>query len=109
MALAPLDLQTLFSQVDKVGKAQLSQREGLVLQQAIQGANIQRKTEERVQEVNETQNTGDGAEKVNDRGQRGYNDGAKKGKSQKENVEEEREQDPVFKDPSLGRNIDISL
>jgi hypothetical protein len=109
MAIAPLDLQTLFTQVDKVGKAQLSQREGLVLQQAIQGVHIQRKTEERVQEVNETQNTGDGAEKVNDRGQRGQDGGNKKGKSSRESVEEEQTRHPVLQDLNLGRNIDISL
>jgi hypothetical protein len=110
MAIAPLDLQTLFTQVDKVGKAQLSQREGLALQQAIQGANLQRKTEERIQEVNEAQNTGDGAEKINDRGQRGQNGGERKGKNPKENVEEELlVRHPVLQDPSLGRNIDISL
>ena len=109
MAIAPIDLQTLFSQVDKVGKAQASQREGLALQQDIQGIHLQKKIEEHIKEVNETQNTGDGAEKVNDRGQRSSSGGSQKERSRNENEEEEREPPSVLFDPSLGRNIDISL
>ena len=67
MAIAPIDLQTIFSQVDKVGKTQAAQKDGQALHQAIQGVQIQRKTEELIQQVNETQDTGDGAEKINDR------------------------------------------
>ena len=108
MAIAPIDLQTLFTQLDKVGKAQVSQREGLALQQAIQGAQIQKKTEEHIQEVNEAQNTGEGVEKTNDRGgQRGGYGGKNREKNREE--EEEQEATSVLHDPSLGRNIDISL
>ena len=46
MAIAPIDLQTLFTQLDKVGRAQAAQRESQVLQQSIQGAQLQKKTEE---------------------------------------------------------------
>ena len=108
MAIAPIDLQTLFTQVDKVAKAQIFQREGLAVQQAIQGAHIQKKTEEHIQEVNEAQNTGEGTEEVNDHGQRDGAGGKKRERSQKG---EEGEQEPssVLQDPSLGRNIDISL
>jgi hypothetical protein len=111
MAIQPIDLQALFTQVDKVGKAQSAQREGLAVQQALQGAQLQRKTEEHIQEVNEAQDSGDGAEKVNDRGQ-GRNSPAKgkreKGEDPAEG-EEEAAQPSVIRDPSLGRNIDISL
>jgi hypothetical protein len=61
MAIQPIDLQTLFTQIDKVGKAQSAQREGLAVQQAIQGVQLQRKTEEQIQSVNEAQDTGEGA------------------------------------------------
>jgi hypothetical protein len=112
MAIQPIDLQALFTQVDKVGKAQSAQREGLAVQQALQGVQLQRKTEEHIQEVNEAQDSGDGAEKVNDRGQR-QNSSAKgkreKGEGLAEEGEEEAAQPSVIRDPSLGRNIDISL
>ena len=112
MAIQPIDLQTLFTQLDKVGKSQAAQREGLAVQQAMQGVQLQRKTEERIQSVNQAQDTGDGAEKINDRDQRGGSSAkGQKGKGEgSAEAGEEAEQDlPVIRDPSLGRNIDISL
>ena len=112
MAIQPIDLQTLFSQVDKVGRAQMAQREGFAIQQAIHGAELQRKTEEHMQAVNETQNTGDdGTEKIKDRGPQAQ-DGGKGKKEEQENQEAEKTEKPksqFFCDPRLGRNIDISL
>jgi hypothetical protein len=109
MAIQPIDLQTLFTQVDKVGKTQIAQKDGLTLQQAIQGAQMERKTEERIQSVNETQNTGEGAEKVGDRGER--EQAAAGGGKRQEKDEEGREEAgrTIIRDPSLGRNIDSSL
>jgi hypothetical protein len=107
MAIAPIDLQTLFTQVDKVGKAQAALKEGQSIQQAIQGIQIQKKTEEQIQQVNEAQDTGEGAEKVNDQGQR-QDGGGKNKKRQKKETEEEVELS-VIRDPSLGKKIDISL
>ena len=111
MAIQPIDLQTLFTQVDKVARQQSAQREGLAVQQAIQGAQLQRKTEEQIQAINETQNTGeDGAEKVKDRGERGQEGGGgKKQEREQESSGQEETQAHVFSDPFLGRNIDISL
>jgi hypothetical protein len=112
MAIAPIDLQAIFSQVDKVGKTQAAQREGQMLHQAIQGVQLQHKMEEHIQQVNEAQNTGEGVEKVKDRdsdhGQKQNNSGSRKNESKKdENVEET--QPSVLRDPYLGRKIDISL
>jgi len=112
MAIAPIDLQAIFSQVDKVGKNQAAQKEGQALHQAIQGAQIERKNEEHIQQVNETQNTGEGIEKVKDRdheqhGQR-HNSGGKHDERRKDEKTEET-QAPVLRDPYLGKKIDISL
>lgn len=111
MALQPIDLQTLFTQVDKVGKAQSAQREGLAVQQALQGAQLQRKIEERIQAVNEAQDAGDGVEKVKDREDASARDNASdRGKGEKDGKDESPAEEPsVIRDPSLGRNIDISL
>jgi len=111
MAIAPIDLQAIFTQVEKVGKTQAAAKEGQALHQAMQGVEMQRKTEEQIRQVNETQNMGDGAEKVKDRDS---HDGQKKnaGKRKNENGEEEdqesKEDAPVLRDPYLGRKIDIS-
>ena len=111
MAIAPIDLQTLFTQVDKVGRAQVAQREGQALQQAIQGVEIQRKTEENIKQVNEAQNTGEGTDKINDQSQRQGSDSKKDGKKKdgSQHNEEAEEHLSVLRDPYLGKKIDISL
>ncbi|MDR2479093.1 MAG: hypothetical protein LBD48_07260 [Treponema sp.] len=111
MAIQPIDLQTLFSQIDKVAKTQTAQREGLAVQQTLQGVQIQKKTEEHIQSVNEAPDSGDGAEKVKDRGAQGQEGGeeGKKKPASGGNAETEAKRSPFFKDPRLGQNIDISL
>jgi hypothetical protein len=110
MAIAPIDLQTLFTQLDKVGRAHLTQREGQAIQQAVQSVMLQRKTDEHIQQVNEAQNTGEGAQKINDHGQREHGGSRKKERGQKEESEiEDEDALPVLRDPSLGKTIDISL
>jgi len=109
MAITPIDLQTLFTQIDKVGKIQASQREGLALQQSMQSVQLQKKANEQIQQINEAQNTGEGAEKINDHGG-GSEQNQKKSGKKKEQEEGEEEKDTVFvlHDPSLGKKIDIS-
>jgi ribonucleotide reductase alpha subunit len=105
MGIAPIDLQTLFTQVDKVGKAQAAQKEGQALHQAILGVQLQKKIEENIQQVNEAQNTGDGAEKVGD--QKHGHEGGKQEKH-KRDAQEEENQASVLRDQYLGNTIDIS-
>jgi len=114
MAIAPIDLQAIFSQVDKVGKSQAAQREGQILHQAMVGVQLQRKTEEHIQQVNEAQNTGEGVEKVKDRdaeNKQKRNSGGKGGRNDENNEDEnaEEKQVSVLHDPNLGKKIDISL
>jgi hypothetical protein len=119
MAIQPIDLQTLFTQVEKVGKEQANQKQGLQLQQAIQGARIQQTTDERIRSVNESQDTGEGVERVKDRSPRKRRDdgeGQKPGMgAYAENGEEPEEPDQraadypsVIHDPALGKNVDLS-
>jgi len=114
MAIAPIDLQAIFSQVDKVGKSQAAQREGQILHQAMVGVQLQRKTEEHIQQVNEAQNTGEGVEKIKDRdaeNKQKRNSGGKGGRNDENNEDEnaEEKQFSVLHDPNLGKKIDISL
>jgi hypothetical protein len=112
MAIQPIDLQTLFTQLDKVGKSQMSQKEGLAIQQSLLGIQMQKKTEEQVHSVDETKQAGEGAEGINDRNAR-----KKSGEQSADRGEagDKDEQDisknkavSVFRDPTLGRNIDMS-
>jgi len=109
MAISPIDLQTLFSQVDKVGRTQIAQREGQALAQSMQGVEIQRKTEAQIRQVNEAQNTGEGIEKVNDNSQKQNTGGKKDERKPGEKEKTEKEHLSVLRDPSLGNKIDISL
>jgi ABC-type Zn2+ transport system substrate-binding protein/surface adhesin len=110
MAIQPIDLQALFTQVDKVAKTQTAQREGLALQQEIQGTQLQRKTDAQIQSVNEAQNMGDGAEKINDQNkQRQDSSKEKKKETRHDHSGQEQRESFVFHDPRLGKNIDISL
>jgi hypothetical protein len=113
MAIQPIDLQTLFTQIDKVGKLQASQKEGLALQQAIRSVEIQRRTDEHIQSVNEAQNTGEGTEQINDRNARKRQAGGEaadnEGRDQDSgDTAEETASAWVIKDPALGRNVDFS-
>ncbi|MDR2966279.1 MAG: hypothetical protein LBU88_10965 [Treponema sp.] len=110
MAIAPIDLQTLFTQLDKAGRMHMTQRETQPIQQAIQAVQTQKKTEEQINQINETQDTGDGAEKVNDQGRdKGYKQSDGKERKKNEEAEEERKKILELSDPALGKKIDISL
>jgi hypothetical protein len=110
MGIAPVDLQTLFTQLEKVGKTQAAQREGHVIQQAMQNVQLQRKIDEQLQQVNEAQNTGEGVEKVKDRDSEQENKQNSSGRDNSEKSDGEEDGSPsVVRDPTLGRNIDISL
>ncbi|MDR3130974.1 MAG: hypothetical protein LBU18_05450 [Treponema sp.] len=108
MAIQPIDLQTLFTQVEKVGKEQMNQREGAHLQSVLQNAQIQKKTDEHFHSVNELQDTGDGAERVKDRGGRRQDHHGRKPGGENSSGPEDGKEPPVIRDPALGKNIDIS-
>jgi hypothetical protein len=108
MALSPIDMQTLFSQMDKVGKQEAAQKEGAALLQSIQLAKHQQQTDEKIRSVNEAQDTGDGAEEVKDRhGGQARHEG--NGNPHSKENEEEKTDDGVIRDPNLGTNLDVSL
>ena len=109
--MQPIDLQTLFTQMDKVGKNQILQKEGLQLQAALQQVQSQKKAEEHVRAVNEAQNQGDGAQKVKDEEPKRQHKGSYHGTSNHEEPEAEyqaKAKGVIIRDPALGRNIDLS-
>ena len=109
MAIQPIDLQTLFTQMDKVGKNQAVLREGQQLQESLQQVQNQRKLEENVKAVNEAQEMGNEAGKIKDENRRnaqGDNSGVKGRQPENEEPPDDEKQDYIS-DPALGRNIDI--
>jgi type II secretory pathway pseudopilin PulG len=109
MAISPIDLQTLFSQVDKVGKQENAQKAGLAIQQSMQHMKAQQIAEQKIDSVNEAQDSGDGAEGIKDRS--GPRQGPEGENERKEGEEKEavEKHESTISDPDLGRNIDVSL
>ena len=109
MAISPIDLQTLFTQMDKVGRQEAAQREGAAVLQAIQQQRTQEQTDQRIRSVNAAQDTGEGAEEVKDKN--GGRAGQEAPGRRRDETEEETapESGIVFRDPNLGRNVDFSL
>ncbi|MDR1178488.1 MAG: hypothetical protein LBK64_06650 [Spirochaetaceae bacterium] len=108
MAIQPIDLQTLFTQIDKVGKSQAEQREGLAIQQSLQSVQMQKKNDIRNESVNESRDPGEeGAERVRDRN--AENSGGETERERKKREEDAEDLPlPVIKDTSVGKIIDLS-
>lgn len=113
MPIKPIDLQTLFTQMDRVGRERAAEKDGAVLQQSIKGAVMQQKAEEAAHAVAKAPETEDNADqKVAIRddeasGQDRRKD-ARDGKRKKDGeAEEEGSDDGVIRDPRLGGNLDI--
>jgi len=110
MAIQPLDLQPLFTQLDQIGKAQAGQREGLQLQATLQDTQMQKKTDQAVKTVREAGNEQAGLQAVDERERRRQGRGPGYGKDGKDGKKrEETEKEPVvLRDPALGNHLDIS-
>ena len=113
--MQPIDLQTLFTQLDKVAKTQSLQKEGLQIQAAMQHVQSQKKAEEHIREVNEAQNMGEENKIRDDKSGRKFSHNEKEEDDEGDENNLEYESDEVkdedsslIRDPALGRNIDIS-
>lgn len=111
MAIQPIDLQTLFTQMDKVAKQKSAEKEGLALQQELQGAANLKKLEEKVRSVSETKDPEGGAERIKDKSatKQEYprREGKKEGQGQ-QTPDDETSSVEIVRDPNLGSNIDVS-
>ena len=70
MPLLPIDLQTMFSQIEHVSKDQAVQKNGIVETQAQQAKEIVKETETKDSSVNESKDVEDGAEKISEKERR---------------------------------------
>jgi hypothetical protein len=106
MALLPIDLQTLFSQTNQVGRDQAIQKEATPLAQSLQGSQMVQKTEQQDNAVNETQPQEEGPEQVRSHTRREASGRREKEKKAKARAKEAPRTE-VFRDPELGRHIDV--
>ena len=111
MAIQPIDLQTLFTQMDKIGRNQTHAKEMLQMQASMQQLDSQKKAEEHVQSVNEAQDMGFGTAQIKDENSHPHQHEHEASHNEEMKEEEDKDKDTkngFFRDPALGRNIDLS-
>jgi len=106
MPILPIDLQTMFSHLNHVGKEQAVQKDGNVQHQILQGQRLVEKTNEKDKTVNEAENMGEGAEKIKEKEQEQRREENEAGR--REAKEKEKRKPVVYQDPNLGHHIDIT-
>jgi hypothetical protein len=110
MAIQPIDLQALFTQLATVGKNQAAIKEAAQLEAARSGEQALRKLEDNLRSINEPGEAGKELGIIKD--QKG--DGARKGNSGGGREEAEKDEAVLedearlIRDPARGRNLDIS-
>jgi hypothetical protein len=107
MPIRPIDLQTLLMQMSQVGRDQAVEKDGPVLQAAMQDAALKQKEIEAKEAVRRPEEPKDGAGAVKERERPGrQRSQGGEGKAEDEEGEEKREE--VVRDPSLGNKVDLS-
>ncbi len=107
MGIQPIDLQTLYSQMEKVGKQQGAEQSGAI-------ANRERQEEANRVDAEKRLNSVKSSESINNE-KIAINDGTSskssmnQGKYRQEKAEEETEEEENYiQDPKLGRRVDVS-
>ena len=111
MAIQPIDLQTLYTQLENVSKTVAFQQQGVHIKEALQQSREVKAKDEKKKTVSEAEFADSGSEAVkNDRHSSGSGE-SPESKNKKSSEQEEESPEPeyiVFKDPGLGKIIDIN-
>jgi hypothetical protein len=110
MPIRPIDLQTLLMQMSQVGRDQAIEKDGPALQNAIQGAAMQKKEIETKESVHRTEDAKDGPGPIKERrGRKGReSEGEEGGEGGLEGESGEKAPEEVVRDPSLGNRVDLT-
>jgi hypothetical protein len=106
MPIKPIDLQALFMQLNQVSREQFAAKDGVALQQSIQGALLVKKREDEAKAVKRPQAEED-AGRIRDRESEAPAGGGSEEKKSPEDTPKDEEPE-VVKDPNLGHRVDIS-
>ena len=110
MAIQPIDLQTIYTQLDKVSKSTVAQQQGAHLARAIQQDEQQKQELLRSETVKELRSDNEGIAPVDER-EGGNQQGQKRGKKQNERGDSQDEKDRgqfLFTESHLGQHIDVT-
>ncbi len=116
MAIQPIDLQTMYTQMDKVAKNVAYQEKGVYLNRDVHQADQQKKIDEQHKAIEKAQKEEKSADKVKERqedGSHGKSLAEKKGSQNTGDSDEtvNQNQEVIYNwitDPNLGNHIDIS-
>ncbi len=108
MPALPIDLQTLFTQTNQVGREQAAQKDAAPQAQLLQGAQLAQKADQLDHAVNVTREEDNEAEKVKDRSKRGADRRRRQPGAKRAAAAVPPAAPAVVSDPDLGRNVDIS-
>jgi hypothetical protein len=105
MAIQPIDLQTLYTQLDTVAKSVTHQQQGMQLSHAMHAAQLNRQETEKNTSVKELTPENEELTAVHDRDSSEKQE-SEKGKQQKKEKKPEMHFESI-KDPNLGTHIDV--
>jgi len=116
LAIQPIDLQTIYTQLDKVSKDVSFQQQGVLLKNSIIQENEVQKQLNQKEAVKQAQMDEDAQIKLRDENRRQkQNSSSDDKKETQEDNEKEKNNNPylnlnfdVIKDPTLGNNIDVT-
>ncbi|NLM00560.1 MAG: hypothetical protein GX220_03780 [Treponema sp.] len=111
MAIQPIDLQVLYSQLENVSKNVAFQQQGIVKHEAITAEKEAEKLQEKKQTVEETrfQENQVIIQKDGKNSQNSSEKEKKESKNQVETIEDVQPKFQVIRDPLLGQHIDITV
>ncbi len=107
MAIQPIDLQTMYSSLEKVSKLTAQKEQGAQLQGAIQQEELTKRIQEKATTVEKTDMDDDGLSHVKDQ-KKGDNHNSSSGDREEKKDDMPEEAFQVITDPWLGQHIDIS-
>ncbi len=109
MAIQPIDLQTMYTSLEKVSKMTAAKQQGMQLQSAIQQDELTKRIQEKASTVEKTEMDEDeGLTHVKDRQKNSEADSHTSDEREEKKEEQPEEHIEVITDPFLGRHIDIS-
>lgn len=103
MPIQPIDLQTLFAQLSNIGKEQAVAKDSSIIAQSIQGSELAKTKEHEDNSVNQAKELADGPGLIKDEKKK-KRESKGEGDTDKEENKKEKE---FFKDPYLGKHIDL--
>ena len=106
MGIQPIDLQTMFAQLDKISNSQVQQTQAAQVQAALKQEDIAKKQTAAKAAVEEPSKINDGLGSIRDQNRHQSQQQGRRKEQEEDKPEEEKSY--VYKDPTLGQHIDVS-